>query len=154
MIDYRTQKRIDFLEVEVSRLRHELARRPLISVGGSTSTTFYLLNNITGGSTLYSSGAQSVTGIKYDAATSNTTVPNSDPTAVAPAAFGTGLGRATLLGTSTTVWVAMRPNDGTGVVTGITSDIPNTMFAISISRVTLTALAGDPTATVYIAYRF
>ncbi len=154
MMDERTRRRIDDMQTEIGRLRRELEQRPLISVGGSSPEVLYVLNNIEGGTVLWTSGAQSISGIQYNAATSVTTVPNASASIPAIGTFAVGLGRASLLGGGT-VYVALRPNPGTGVITGIVSDIPNDSVCLSVVKTTL-PLVSDATVLVdvYIAYRF
>lgn len=106
----------------------------IIAPAGGAPSVVYVLNAIQGGSTIWSSGANSISGIKYDAATSILTVPNVDASVPAIGTFAVGLGRASLVGGGT-VYVAVRPDPGTGVVTGLVSHIPNNSVCLSFTKV-------------------
>ncbi len=122
--------------------------------GGSTPETFKTINGIIGGSNLWTSGAQTVSGIKYDGATSNTTVPNANPSTPGIGTFPVGLGRGTISGIGT-VYVSLRPNPGTGVVTALQSYVSNGSACLSVAKVQL-PVAGFPLILrdVYLLFRF
>lgn len=146
MIDRVTEARLRKLEADNMRLRDMIYQRPILVPAAAATPAEYILNAIEGGSTLWSSGANSITGIKYDAGTSITTVPNVSASVPAIGTFATGLGRGTLLGAGT-VYIALRPDPGSGVVTGLISDVPNNQVCLSFLKVRI-PLVSDATVLV------
>ncbi len=148
------QQEIMRLRRDIDELKKHTRNIPSRWAGGRQDNVF-ILNNIEGNDNLWTSGAQSIDGIKYDGATSVLTVPNVDASIPSIGTFAVGLGRATLLGTGGKVYVATRPNPGTGVVTGILSDIPDNSVILSVVRVSI-PLVSDASilVPVYIGYRF
>lgn len=152
MID---EARMRKLEADVQRMRDMLYQRPIIVPAASASPTFYIINNIEGGTTLWSSGLQTITGIQYNGATSITTVPNTNAATPAIGTFAVGLGRGTILGSSGKVYVALRPDPGSGVTEMLLSDIPNSSVILSISKVAIPLVSDSSVLVdVYIPYRF
>lgn len=141
------------LERRISSLETLVNRVALRQVNGETATRFWTMT-IYGDNTIYNSGGFTLQGIDYDGATSATTVPQENP-ATYVGAMPTGVGRAVLSSSSATVWVALRPNPGTGVITDLLSDVPTGVLVLS-RYITTLPVFGSPTVTVpvYIPWLF
>lgn len=144
------QARVQQLERQLRDVWQKLRGIPSRFAGGGAVETGFVLNNIAGGSVL----GGSISGIKYDGAFDVTEVPDEDPTVPDILTFPVGLGRANLLGGGI-VYVALRPDPGAGVVTGLISDVPNLSLCLSKVKVSL-PLDSDPLilVDVYIPFRF
>ncbi len=150
-------QRVQSMAREITRIRQDTQDLPLIAprtVGASPNTAIPI-NNIVGGSVLNASVTPNINGIKYDAGTSITTVPNVNAAVPSIGTFAVGLGRGVITSTGATVYVALRPNPGSGVTTDIISDIPDNQIGLS-DRFVLIPLVSDATVLVkvYLIYSF
>ncbi len=147
------QRIIMNLQRDVDFLKRHTQNIPSRWSGGSTGDKFFVINNIVGGSALWTSGGQTITGIKHDFGTSVTTVPNVNPSIPSIGTFATGLGRGILSGNF--VYVCLRPDPGTGVVTGLQASVPNQSLCLSYGKVSLPLVSDSSVlVTVYLLNRF
>jgi hypothetical protein len=102
-------------------------------------------------------GATTIKGAKYNGASSVTSVPYADPVDALGdlPSLPEGLCVAQIISTGEFVYVATRPDPGTGVVVNITSSIPDGSYFISKASVSLEADDAPGTfVSVRLAYRF
>ncbi len=151
-------QRVQSMAREITRIRQDTQDLPLIAprtVGSGDASPVFVINNIVGGDVLDGAVTPNITGIKYDGGVDVVEVPDEDPTIPSIGSFVTGLGRGVRMDTSETVYVCLRPDPGTGVITNIISDIPDGQLALSARRVML-PLDSDPDTLVpvYLIYSF
>ncbi len=150
------EREIMNLRKEVDALRDKTRNIPSRWVGSSI-TVFEDLNNSRGNDTLETVGATTITGAKYNGSSSVTSVPFADPND-ALSSLGSlpeGLCVAQIISTGENVYVATRPDPGTGVVVNLTSSIPDGSYFISKASVSLDSDDFPGTfVSVRLAYRF
>lgn len=130
-------------------------RVPLWNVGGAVGEVVYWITATEGNDNLWIDGLLSVTGVKYDGATSITTLPAVDPGSISITTFAVGLGRGVPLhALGTRAYIALRPNPGTGVVTGLINNVPDGSLVIAATKLQL-PLFGDPLTLIdcYVPFR-
>lgn len=139
VVDRRTRRDLEDLR----------ARVPLRIVSGA-GDRFNVVTNVRGGQTIWTSGASSLTGIKYPV-TAISSVPSLDPTATSLGAMADGLGIGTMNGT--TVYVCLKASDGTNTITDMISDLPLAITILSRTSIRLPVGSTADTATVYFPWK-
>ncbi len=146
--------RQDMAERRIASLERWTVRIPLRTIRTGTSVNAWQITiSSQCDNVIYVNGAVSLLGIDYNGATTITSVPALDPATVT-SGFPSGLGKGTIVGTTTQVWVAPRTNDGTTTVTDLLQDIPANMSVTARFIVYLPVGATTVIAPVYIPWTF
>lgn len=138
------ERRLDSVEL----IRPRVALR---QVSGNAEGRFWVITSIQGGQTIWSSGASSLTGIKY-ITSGLTTVPNVDPNAVSLGSMANGLGRG-LLGGTIPVYVATQIKVDTTDIHDLVSDLPSQLTALARTVIYLPVGVTDVVAPVYLVWK-
>lgn len=141
-----TARRIDELEY----LRARIALRP---VGAGVAARYWqIIIHSQCDNVIYTSGAVTLKGIDYTGVVV-TSVPALAPSTIT-SGFTSGLGKGTIVGTSTQVWVAPLINDGSTAISDLLQDLPVNMAITARLIGYLPVGATTVLAPVYIPWTF
>ncbi len=129
-MDQETRERFERIERQMASAHVRIDQRPLWAPPTIASPFVSIIISSQCDNTIYTSGAVTLKGIDYDAAVTITSVPNASAAAVT-SGFPSGLGKGTIVGTSSQVWVAPKMNDGTTTITDLLQDLPISMCITS-----------------------